>query len=75
MGERWEYRTFLLAKLDDEELDELGAEGWEAVGIAPSFSHNVIDLGPRLTDPRLMGRSHIGQVVDSYLVLFKRQVK
>jgi hypothetical protein len=73
VAEQWEYRTLLLAKLDDEELNELGGEGWEAVGIMPSFSHNVIELGPRLTDPHLMGRSHVGQVVDSYLVLFKRR--
>ena len=42
----WEY---VISPLDKKELDKLGAEGWEAVGIAPAGSSQ----GAALTTTKL----------------------
>jgi hypothetical protein len=76
MADQWEYWLFLLAKLDHDELNALGADGWEAVGIAPSYLHNIGDQVPgNNTQPDARGRrrKQVGSVVNSYIVLFKRR--
>jgi len=46
--QRWEYRTFDLVKRknESEELDQLGLQGWEAVGMVSSWG-----LGWRMVHP------------------------
>jgi len=74
--EKWEYKTFLVSRLDDVDLNHMGEQGWEAVGIVPNFSHHVFDSGPLTSMPNLpssYGRASVGTVTDSYLVLLKRR--
>jgi hypothetical protein len=73
--EKWEYKTFLVSRLDDVELNHMGDVGWEAVSLVPNFSHHVFDSGPLTSMPILpsSGRTSVGTVTDSYLVLFKRR--
>ncbi len=56
--ERWEYRTFDMAKptRDADALNRLGADGWEAVAMVSSWGvgwrmvHPIVLLKRRLPD-------------------------